>query len=273
MDISLFERMYINNLNCVLLTVQHRMRPEFADLIRPTIYSKLLDGDNVMNYPNIKGVAKNMFFLNHSNPESEKKDDEKSKKNIFEAQFMVAFCNYLIRQGYDAEDIVILTMYNGQMFQLFQEKKNYPDIANVRITVVDNYQGEEAKIILLSLVRSNEKNSIGFLGFSNRICVALSRAMEGLYVVGNMDLLAGCSKIWTEIKTKLEKRGAIGTEIDLACVQHGNLTTVKSAGDLDKIQFGGCQDMCRLKLKCSTHQCEKPCHSEFYPHYQCHCHH
>lgn len=47
---------------------------------------------------------------------------------------------------------------------------------DVRVTVVDNFQGEENDIILLSLVRSNEENKIGFLRTDNRICVALSRA-------------------------------------------------------------------------------------------------
>lgn len=47
---------------------------------------------------------------------------------------------------------------------------------DVRVTVVDNFQGEENDIILLSLVRSNDENKIGFLRTDNRICVALSRA-------------------------------------------------------------------------------------------------
>lgn len=47
---------------------------------------------------------------------------------------------------------------------------------DVRVTVVDNFQGEENDIIILSLVRSNEENKIGFLRTDNRICVALSRA-------------------------------------------------------------------------------------------------
>ena len=46
----------------------------------------------------------------------------------------------------------------------------------VRVSTVDNFQGEENEIILLSLVRSNTDNKIGFLKMNNRICVALSRA-------------------------------------------------------------------------------------------------
>ena len=47
---------------------------------------------------------------------------------------------------------------------------------DVRVSSVDNFQGEENEIILLSLVRSNTDNEIGFLKMNNRICVALSRA-------------------------------------------------------------------------------------------------
>ena len=46
----------------------------------------------------------------------------------------------------------------------------------VRVTVLDNFQGEENELIILSLVRSNEEHKIGFLNTDNRICVALSRA-------------------------------------------------------------------------------------------------
>lgn len=49
----------------------------------------------------------------------------------------------------------------------------------MRITVVDNFQGEESDIILLSLVRSNAEDVVGFLKTENRVCVALSRARHG----------------------------------------------------------------------------------------------
>ena len=56
----------------------------------------------------------------------------------------------------------------------------------VRVTAVDNFQGEENDIILLSLVRSDR---IGFLKIANRVCVALSRARKGFYIIGNATLL------------------------------------------------------------------------------------
>lgn len=57
-------------MHCVTLTTQYRMRPEFANLIRPTIYKDLLDDDSVKQYPNVKGMAKNLYFIDHTEPES-----------------------------------------------------------------------------------------------------------------------------------------------------------------------------------------------------------
>lgn len=97
-----------------------------------------------------------------------------SKSNLHEAKFMAALCKHFILQGYDPDKITVLTMYMGQMFLL--KKEIFKTCQGVRITCVDNFQGEENDIILLSLVRSNEQGKIGFLSIDNRICVSLSRA-------------------------------------------------------------------------------------------------
>lgn len=91
---------------------------------------------------------------------------------------------------------------------------------------MDNFQGEDNKIILLSLVRSNATNNIGYLAFKNRICVALSRAKHGLYIVGNMSCLSKASKIWREIDGTLKKQEAIGKDITLKCSTHNTFLSV-----------------------------------------------
>lgn len=91
---------------------------------------------------------------------------------------------------------------------------------------MDNFQGEDNKIILLSLVRSNATNNIGYLAFKNRICVALSRAKHGLYIVGNMSCLSKASKIWREIDSILKKQEAIGKDIILKCSTHNTFLSV-----------------------------------------------
>ena len=54
-------------------------------------------------------------------------------------------------------------------------------MADVLVTTVDAYQGEENDLVLLSLVRSNDKGTLGFTAVDNRVCVALSRARLGFY--------------------------------------------------------------------------------------------
>lgn len=70
-DISLFERMVNNGVPCYTLGEQHRMRPEIASLVAPTIYSELQNHFSVYNRENVRGVCKNLFFLNHNVYEDE----------------------------------------------------------------------------------------------------------------------------------------------------------------------------------------------------------
>lgn len=84
---------------------------------------------------------------------------------------------------------------------------------HVKCQVVDKFQGEENDIILLSLVRSNKEARIGFLKTENRVCVALSRARKGFYIIGNMNNLTTSSpNLWGEIKKTLQQQDAIGED-------------------------------------------------------------
>lgn len=88
--------------------------------------------------------------------------------------------------------------------------KQFEALKSVRITPVDNFQGEENKIILLSLVRSNNEGRAGFLSSEHRVCVALSRARDGFYIVGNMNCLEANNTIWPKVKQQLQTMNAIG---------------------------------------------------------------
>ena len=63
----------------------------------------------------------------------------------------------------------------------------------VRIDTVDSYQGKENSIVIVSLVRSNDRRDQGHVRSSNRCNVALSRAKERLYVVGALSMWANVS--------------------------------------------------------------------------------
>ena len=127
-----------------------------------------------------------------------------------------------------------------RIFQLVNNR--FPQCKGVRITLVDNFQGEENQIILLSLVRSNEEGKIGFLSTENRVNVALSRAKHGLFIVGNMDSLCARSTLWQKIKERLEERGCFGTSLPLKCQVHPD--QVRNVfGATDFPAEGGCSQV------------------------------
>ncbi|XP_076063757.1 NFX1-type zinc finger-containing protein 1-like isoform X2 [Oratosquilla oratoria] len=259
---SLFERMVKNGVSYETLAYQHRMRPSISRLLVPSVYESLLDHPSVHKYPNVKGVEKNVFFVDHQYLEKEESDDNQSHENQFEAELLMALCRHLVLQGYDPEDITILTPYTGQFFLLRKIQRMHSPCSNVRICVVDNFQGEESKIILLSLVRSNEEGKVGFLRTDNRVCVALSRAKHGLYIAGNMSILCSSSDLWKTINKSLQDEKMIGENLILKCENHPDELITASSGDdiFKKSPEGGCTRSCPKFLPRCGHPCPKVCH-------------
>ena len=256
LEVSLFERMVMNNMDCKRLSVQHRMRPEIAALTKRIYDHEIIDHESVRDFDNIHGVCHNLFFIEHNHPER-MVGGLQSYANDHEAKFIVALCEYLLLQGYKQSQITVLTMYIGQLLRL-KELMPRDTCREVRICAVDNFQGEENDIILLSLVRSNEENRIGFLEESNRICVALSRARKGLYCIGNFSLLKRKSDLWKDICNQLEKTKGIANNLQLICKKHKNVTVVRRADDFNP--FGGCNIPCGIRRQCG-HACDQPCHA------------
>ena len=258
LDLSLFERMINNKVTFESLEFQHRMRPEIANIIR-LFYPYLKDHELVLNKPDIRGVSKNVYFITHQLPEEED-EDSTSHLNKYEAQFMVGLCRYLLKQEYQPSQITVLTTYKAQMFYLRKLMPKESEFDGVNITVVDNYQGEENEIVLLSLVRSNASKKVGFLKTENRINVALSRARNGLYVTGNLKQFADASDTWAKIVSMLQKVDRIGPAIPLFCRNHaGKKLCAQTMKDFENAPEGGCSLNCDARLDCG-HVCELKCH-------------
>lgn len=74
LDISLFERLvhpqrgYLK-LPHSSLEVQRRMYPSIAELFRSTLYPKLQDHESVVNHPEVCGMRKRLFWLDHGEKE------------------------------------------------------------------------------------------------------------------------------------------------------------------------------------------------------------
>ncbi|XP_073708408.1 NFX1-type zinc finger-containing protein 1 [Garra rufa] len=257
LEVSMFERLVRVNFPFVRLNYQHRMRPSIARLLTPHIYDTLENHPSVLEYENVKGLLTNLFFVEHSQLEEEIKDG-RSHQNPHEAHFVVALCRYLLYQEYKPSQITILTTYTGQLHCL---RKLMPstEFSGVKVHVVDKYQGEENDIIILSLVRSNLQNRVGFLNIPNRVCVALSRAKMGLYCIGNMDMLSSV-RLWSSILHTLREHKQVGPALTLSCQNHPDKQILAScSNDFKGAPEGGCDQPCQYRLDCG-HVCTRMCH-------------
>ncbi|XP_048760859.2 NFX1-type zinc finger-containing protein 1-like isoform X3 [Ostrea edulis] len=269
-DVSLMERLVMNGFPFQCLTLQHRMRPEISCLLTPAIYPSLQDHSTVLAYPNVKGMKHSIFFIDHQNPENQTTHST-SYTNDFEVEMIAELYKYLILQGYADSDITILSAYNDQVrkirkrvseiSQQIEMHRNRCIQQRVHITAVDNFQGEENKIILLSLVRSNKNCKLGHLGDPQRICVLLSRAKEGFYAIGNFQMLYDRgNNLWMKVITKAKDKGILGDAIPLYCENHPEkVTSISIPQDFEKARDGGCDQPCSTQLQCG-HICEKRCH-------------
>ncbi|KAK0530110.1 hypothetical protein OC835_004123, partial [Tilletia horrida] len=267
LDLSLMERLAEESMLPISrIVTQRRMRPEICDLIRPV--QQLEDHESVQGRQDIKGVAKNFFFFDHNYPESAV---ETSRTNESEADIAVDLVRHFVAQGYtEPGDICVIVAYLSQISkvkerlgrhqisiivsdkdasaladaaaeddEVLEDQQNISVVrqslgASVRVATVDNFQGEEARIVILSLVRNRgadtdeqlansrflRKSGIGFLKSKNRAYVALSRARDGLFVLGNAELMVSQSSFWADVLERFEEADAIVQAIPIVCSRH-----------------------------------------------------
>lgn len=71
------------------------------------------------------------------------------------------------------------------------------------VDTVDGFQGREKEAVVISLVRSNSQNEIGFLADRRRMNVALTRARRKLIVIGDSSTL-GIDEFYREFFEYIE---------------------------------------------------------------------
>jgi hypothetical protein len=111
--------------------------------------------------------------------------------------------------------------------------------------LIDNYQGEESDIVIASLTRSNPNNAIGFMSSPERLNVLLSRARDGLFLIGNSHTFLNSKKggnLWEDFFSLLRKGRHVFEGFPIKCERHPTRTvTIKEVAEFDdQSPDGGC---------------------------------
>lgn len=114
---------------------------------------------------------------------------------------------------------------------------------------------------------------IGFLNVPNRVTVALSRQRQGLFILGNKELLMNQSDYWKNILEQMDKNDMVCPSIVVQCPRHGNKVPIhySDVNKLDRIvedmyrspARNICKSTCGAMLACGHGVCQKKCHMHY----------
>ncbi|KAJ5926866.1 hypothetical protein N7516_008639 [Penicillium verrucosum] len=193
------------------------------------------------------------------------------EKTTFEVDIATALIRHLIRQGeYKSNNIALLTPYTSQLqklraslskdFEIYLSERDLETLAaeglgvdidnphqagipkvierktllqTLRLTTVDNFQGEEAKVIVVSLVRSNLNDKLAFYALRTASMCSLA-----------------------DVHAQLILTNAVGTELALYCPRHPERKSPKGGYNLPYTR----------RLEPYSYQCQAKYHSSFIHH-------
>lgn len=112
----------------------------------------------------------------------------------------IALCKELLGlKRFSPKDIVILVPYEAQFrtyvkFLIHEHQNDHSlDLDKLSVRKIDSFQGGESPIVIFDMTVTTHA---GFLDDKTRLNVALSRAKNALYIVGNMTAMR--SSIWSD---------------------------------------------------------------------------
>jgi len=160
----------------------------------------------------------------------------------------------------EPKDIGIIAPYRKQVEKIRKalEKQNNPALRHIKVGSVEEFQGQERRVVIISTVRSDPehishdiKHQLGFLTNPKRMNVSLTRAQSLLILVGNPNMLC-LDKHWKKmLEYCLDNGGYTGLEFHMpeeqmeeegAVVENG-----EGGGDGLAVQLG------QMTIKETTH--------------------
>jgi ATP-dependent RNA/DNA helicase IGHMBP2 len=194
LNISTLERFLPAGFPIYFLPLQYRMPKNIADFSSRYFYENRLESfkekqENAILFYDTAGAGY----------EEQRGDEGISLKNDGEAE---AVLKIIEQEKIPVHKITVISPYSGQVARL----KEVLD-KSISCSTIDSYQGQEKEVIIISLVRSNLDQNIGFLSDYRRMNVAMTRAQERLIIIGDSATL-GNDPFYSSFLDYVEKENA-----------------------------------------------------------------
>ena len=218
LKVSMFERfssLYPNALHT--LQIQYRMNEKINTFSSCEFYECKVKTDEkiknitikdlgISSYEDFAGEVPIVFFDTAGKFLEKVKSFSFSKYNPLEAEFVINIIEKLKLAGAKEEHIGVITPYKDHEEFIKKLLSSKFQVPSVEVKSVDGFQGREKEIIILSLVRANEKEEIGFLSDIRRLNVAITRAKRKLIIIGDAKTLS-VHKTYENLIQYIKKNG------------------------------------------------------------------
>ncbi|KAG1656161.1 DNA replication ATP-dependent helicase/nuclease DNA2 [Nymphon striatum] len=205
MSECLFSRLYRES-SAVDLHLQYRMNCEITRISNELTYdgclqcgSEAIDRATLKLSPSLsiaetwlhdcfnEDMSKSVILLNtDSVPLPQCQDHHGYIYNSGEAEIVLQLCS----NGVDQADVGIIAPYRRQVL-LLKKSVCKNEMKDLEVNTVDQYQGREKQIIIISCVRTTlgDKSAAGILHDFRRLNVAITRAKQKLFIIGSKSTL------------------------------------------------------------------------------------
>eukprot|EP00397_Hematodinium_sp_SG-2012_P011856 GEMP01012005.1.p1 GENE.GEMP01012005.1~~GEMP01012005.1.p1 ORF type:complete len:979 (+),score=267.33 GEMP01012005.1:188-3124(+) len=197
LGLTLFQRMHEEYGDGVahLLSIQYRMNDVIMGWSSGQFYeSKLESAESVKN--RTLNDLPPLLFLDTAGQDGyleEQTAQQVSKMNPGEARLLVHYVKMLRIEDPKCE-ICCITPYNRQVETIRTMFLEYSDTSlglhRIPVNSVDSFQGQESDAVIISLVRSNARQEIGFLSDTRRLNVAVTRARKHCVIIGDSSTIS-----------------------------------------------------------------------------------
>jgi hypothetical protein len=202
-QLSLLERMIQTGHPHTQLRTQYRMAPDVCKHVSGSFYdSNLTTHQSCFNRPKAKDFSTRMarwydcrrgtsYFVSVDGSSLWRRRGSTSVLNPEYVDFICGLVSQMIRGGILQNEILILSFYDEERRALSSLLHDNLHLRAIQVKSVDASQGSESPFVILSTTRPGGPTSIRFVRDRNRQCVALSRAQDGLVIVGHENMAKG----------------------------------------------------------------------------------